>query len=43
MTTEKPVPLRAPVASVPILKTQTSLGDPRSVNVPVSVAAAGKQ
>jgi hypothetical protein len=41
MTTEKLVPVRAPVPLVPILKIQVSLEDPSSVNTPpVSVAAA---
>ena len=44
MTTEKPVPVRAPVPLVPTLKSQVSVADPLSVNVVrVNVAAAGKQ
>ena len=43
MTTEKLVPVRAPVALVPILKIQMPVDGPASVNVPVSVAAASKQ
>ena len=43
MTTEKLVPVRAPVPPVPILKIQTPSAGPSSVNVPVNVAAAVKQ
>ena len=44
MTTCKPVPVRAPDASVPTLKIQTSFAPPLSVMVvSVNVAAAGKQ
>src|SRR5205823_12453576 len=44
MTTEKPVPVRAPVPLVPILNSQVSVEVPSSVNVvSVNVAPAGKQ
>src|SRR4051812_2136476 len=50
ITTEKLVPVRAPVGSAggvasadPTLKVQVALGGPSSVNTPVSAAAAGKQ
>jgi hypothetical protein len=44
MTTLRPVPVRAPVPSVPILKIQVSLGPPVSVNVAVvNVNPASKQ
>src|SRR2546430_11375567 len=43
MTTEKLVPVRAPVPRVPILKVQLAFGGPVSVNTPVNVAAASKQ
>jgi hypothetical protein len=43
MTTEKWVPVRAPVPRVPILKIQVPFEGPLSVNTPVNVAAAGKQ
>src|SRR5690242_11094829 len=43
-STENPVPVRAPGASVPILKIQRSFELPTSVSVvSVNVAAAGKQ
>src|SRR4051794_31608544 len=43
MTTEKLVAVKAPVPPVPILKIHTPSAGPSSVNVPVNVAAAGKQ
>ena len=45
MTTERPVPVRAPNPPVPTLKTQTSLADPLSVRVtaPVIVVPAAEQ
>ncbi len=43
VTTEKRVPVRAPVPPVPILNSQIPVEGPASVNVPVSVAAASKQ
>jgi hypothetical protein len=43
MTTEKAVPVRAPVPRVPILKIQVPFAGPSSVKTPVNVAAAGKQ
>src|SRR5688572_29334716 len=44
ITTEKLVPVSAPVPPVPILKIQVSLGEPSSVSTPpVSVAAAATQ
>ena len=41
--TEKFVPVSAPVPLVPTLKSQVPVEEPRSVNVPVRVAAASKQ
>ena len=50
ITTEKLVPVRAPVGSAggvasadPILKVQIPFDGPSSVNTPVNAAAAGKQ
>jgi hypothetical protein len=43
ITTEKSVPVRAPVPLVPTLNSQVSVELPRSVSVPVSAAAASKQ
>src|SRR6266480_700328 len=43
ITTEKPVPVRAPVPLVPIFRTQIPSAGPLSVNTPVTVAAALKQ
>ena len=43
MTTEKSVPVSAPVPRVPILKIQVPSAGPSSVNVPVNSAAASKQ
>src|SRR5207237_2762360 len=42
-TAEKPVPVRAPVPLVPILKIQIPFAGPASVAWPVNVAAASKQ
>src|ERR1700737_132910 len=43
MITLKLVPVRSPVPAVPILNSQTPVGGPLSVNVPVNAAAAVKQ
>src|SRR6185503_9674526 len=43
ITTEKLVPVSAPVPLVPILKSQVAFAGPLRVNTPVSVAAASKQ
>src|SRR3954462_10781348 len=43
ITTERFVPVSAPVPSVPILKLQMPLDGSFSVSVPVRAAAAGKQ
>ena len=44
ITTEKLVPVRAPVPLVPIRNTHVSAGEPASVNTPpVSVTATSKQ
>jgi len=43
MSTVKLVPVRSPVPAVPILNSQTPVGGPLSVKVPVNAAAAVKQ
>ena len=43
MTTEKVVPVRAPVPRVLTLKSQVPFAGPLSVNTPVNAAAASKQ
>ena len=43
LTTERPVPVRAPVPSVPILKIQIPSAGPSRVHTPPEVSAASKQ